>query len=71
MPFVKASEHTPPEGEPVHVHDAGSGRILTGRYAGGRWYVEDGPDGRLREISGVTHWGWILDSELNDDSDDD
>lgn len=71
MPLVKASEHTPPEDEPIHIHDGEGGRILTGRYVAGRWYVEDARDGSLRQIEGVTHWGWILDSELNDDSDDD
>ena len=70
MAWIKATEVTPPENEPILVHDAAHERIELGRYVGGRWYVEDPRDGRLREIAGVTHWAWVLDS-YTDDSDDD
>ena len=71
MAWIKASDVKPPEGEPVLVHDNARGRAEVGRYVGGRWYVEDERDGRLREVAGVTHWAWILDAYLEDDSDDD
>ena len=71
MAWIKASDVKPPEGEPVLVHDNAQGRAQVGRYVGGRWYVEDARDGRLTEIVGVTHWGWLLDSETRDDSEDD
>ena len=71
MAWVKAADLTPPENEQIHIHDNRNNRIESGRYIDGRWYVEDLQTGRLTEIHGVTHWGWILDSELQDDSDDD
>ena len=71
MPFVKASDFTPPDDEPIHIHDNAGGRLLTGRYLAGRWYAEDPLSGRLTEIPAPTHWAYILDSELHDDSDDD
>lgn len=71
MSWIKVSDFKPPENEQVMIHDNQNGRIEVGRYVRGRWYVEDAPTGRLREVAGVTHWGWILDSYLNDDSDDD
>lgn len=71
MPFVKASDFKPPEDEPVHIHDSANNRILTGRYRAGRWYAEHPLTGALDEITGITHWAYILDSELHDDSDDD
>lgn len=67
--WIRASEHLPPEGEQVRLHDNRLARIELGRYLRGRWYVEDARDGRLTEIEGVTHWGWLLDSELADDDD--
>ena len=70
MSWIKATDVTPPENEPILVHDAARERIELGRYVGGRWYVEDPCDGRLREVEGVTHWAWVLDS-YTDDSDDD
>jgi hypothetical protein len=71
MPWVKAADLLPPENEQIHVYDGARERMEFGRYAAGRWYVEDVRDGRLREITGVTHWAPVLDSEINDDSDDD
>ena len=71
MTWVKTSDRLPPENEPVLVHDERNNRILSGRYLRGRWYVEDPNTGQLREVAAVTHWAWILDSYLHDDSDDD
>lgn len=71
MPWIKAADFTPPENEQILIHDNENNRMKTGRYIGGKWYVEDARNGRLSEIVGVTHWGWILDSIINDDSDDD
>jgi hypothetical protein len=71
MSWIKATDVMPPEDEQILLHDAANERIEVGRYVGVRWYVEDVRDGRLRGIEGVTHWAWILDSQLNDDSDDD
>lgn len=71
MAWIKAAKRVPPENEQVLIHDDRNSRIEVGRYAGGRWYVENPQTGKSIEISGVTHWSWILDSYLNDDSDDD
>jgi hypothetical protein len=71
MPWVKAADVMPAENEQILIHDAVNRRIECGRYADGVWYVEDLRDGRLTRIMGVTHWAPILDSYLNDDSDDD
>lgn len=71
MAWIRASDRVPPEGEEIGIYDGRHDRIEFGRYVRGRWYVEDLRDGRLREIAGVTHWCWILDSEVNDESDDD
>jgi hypothetical protein len=71
MTWIKASDRKPPEGEQVLIHDDREGRMRTGRYSKGRWYVEDPQTGKLREVAGVTHWAWVLDSYLEDDSDDD
>lgn len=71
MSWIKVTDRLPPEDEPVLIHDDRLCRMETGRYIKGRWYVENSQSGELREISGVTHWAWILDSYLNDESDDD
>ncbi|HEY9285792.1 MAG TPA: hypothetical protein VIP46_20245 [Pyrinomonadaceae bacterium] len=71
MPWVKAADVLPGEGEQVLIFDPARRRMETGRYVGGGWYVEDLRDGRLTRIAGVTHWAPLLDSESNDDSDDD
>jgi hypothetical protein len=70
MPWFKASDSMPAEGEQVLIHDGASNRMLAGRYIGGRWYVEDPRDGRLTEAASVTHWAPLLDSEGYDPADD-
>ena len=70
MPWFKASDSKPAEGERVLIHDGAGNRMLTGLYVGGRWYVEERRDGRLTELAGVTHWAPILDSEEYDPADD-
>lgn len=70
MSWIKAFDRTPPENEQVLIHDDKNNRIEIGRYLEGRWYVEDSQTGRLREVAGVTHWAWALDSQINDDDDD-
>lgn len=70
MPWFKAADVTPAEGERVLVHDAAAGRVEAGRYVGGRWHVEDLRDGSLTEKAGVTHWAPLLDSEEYDPADD-
>lgn len=70
MPWFKASDSKPAEGERVLIHDPRSNRIEAGLYAAGRWYVEDSRDGRLNEARGVTHWAPILESEEYDPADD-
>ena len=71
MPWIKAADLLPAEDEQVLIHDGVNQRMELGRYADGRWYVEDVRDGRLTRIAGVTHWAPMLESESNDDSDDD
>ena len=71
MPWVKADECLPGEGEQILIYDPARRRMELGRYAGGAWYVEGGSGGRLTRVAGVTHWAPILESESNDDSDDD
>ena len=70
MPWFKASDAKPAEGERVLVHDGASNRMLTGLYVGGRWYLEDSRHGSLTEAEGVTHWAPFLDSEEYDPADD-
>jgi len=70
MAWVKTSVMLPAENEQVLVHDDRENRIALGRLVGGRWYVEDAPEGRLREVAGVTHWAPVLDSEAYDPGDD-
>ncbi|HEV2706150.1 MAG TPA: hypothetical protein VGV59_09515 [Pyrinomonadaceae bacterium] len=71
MSWIKATDTTPPENEQVLIHDNVNSRMELGRYIKGKWYVEDTRTGQLRETDAVTHWGWLLDSQLHDDSDDD
>lgn len=71
MSWIKVTDRLPPEDEPVLIHDNKSSRMETARYIGGRWYIEDTRAESLREVSGVTHWSWVLDSLLHDESDDD
>ena len=70
MPWFKVEDAAPADGERVLVHDDRRNRIEVGRRVGGRWFVEDGADGRLKEVEGVTHWGPLLDSEEYDPADD-
>ena len=70
MPWFKASDSKPAEGERVLIHDGENNRIGAGLYADGRWYVEAVNDGRLVEASGVTHWAPLLDSEEYDPGED-
>jgi hypothetical protein len=71
MSWIKATDWTPPENEQILIYDGQNNGMEIGRYLNGKWYVEDLQDGELREITGVTHWGWLLESQLIDDSDDD
>jgi hypothetical protein len=71
MPLISVTFATPAENELILIHDRRSNRVEFGRYVNGRWYLENLLNGQLSEISGVTHWGPVLDSEINDDSDDD
>jgi hypothetical protein len=70
MPWFKASDSKPAEGERVLIHDRRGGRMLTGLYVGGRWYAEDSRDGSLTETAGVTHWAPLLESEEYDPGED-
>jgi hypothetical protein len=70
MPWFKASDSKPAEGERVLLHDGAGNRIRAGLYFGGRWYLEDPRDGRLTETAVVTHWAPLLDSEEYDPADD-
>jgi len=36
MTWVKAADFTPPENEPVLIHDDGESRMVVGRYIKGR-----------------------------------
>ena len=40
MPWFKVTDATPADGERVLIHDSGNNRIESGRYVGGRWFVE-------------------------------
>ncbi len=71
MPWAKAADALPGEGEQVLIHDRENQRIELGRYVGGGLYLEDSRDGTLTRVAGVTHWAPLLESESNDDSDDD
>ncbi|HEX8000186.1 MAG TPA: DUF551 domain-containing protein [Pyrinomonadaceae bacterium] len=71
MSWIKTSDRLPPEDQQVLIHDKTDNRIHTGRYIKGRWYIKDSHTGRLRELVHVSHWAWILDSLLTDESDDD
>ncbi len=71
MPWVKAADLMPAEGAEVLVYDERERRMLPGRYAGGRWYVEDAAGGPPREVARVTHWAPLLDAYDSDESDDD
>lgn len=70
MAWIKVAESAPPENEPVLIYDHRNSRMEFGRSIDGKWYVEDTRDGGLREIAGVTHWSWILDSEAYDSAED-
>jgi hypothetical protein len=71
MPWTKATDVMPAENEQILIYDNKNNRIESGRYVAGRWYIENLQNGQLNEISEVTHWAPVLDSEMNDDSDDD
>jgi hypothetical protein len=70
MPWFRASDSKPAEGERVLIHDGESNRIEAGLYTGGRWYAEDLKDGTLNEVAAVTHWAPLLVSEEYDPADD-
>ena len=71
MAWTKASDLMPQENEQILIHDNENNRMELGRYAGGKWYVENLQTGELSEIAGVTHWAVALDFYLNDESEDD
>ncbi|HWS86309.1 MAG TPA: hypothetical protein VN282_05070 [Pyrinomonadaceae bacterium] len=70
MPWFKASDSKPAEGERVLIHDGENDRMVAGLYAGGRWYVEGPGDGTLTEAAAVTHWAPLLEAEEYDPADD-
>ena len=70
MPWFKSADALPSEGERVLIHDGARGRVELGRYAGGRWYVEDAGRGHQNEVEGVTHWAPLLESEEYDPAED-
>ena len=71
MPWIRVTDIMPAENEQIHIHDSKNNRMEFGRYLNGRWYIENLQNGQLSEISDVIHWAPVLDSEINDDSDDD
>ena len=71
MAWTKAADLMPEENEQVLIYDNRNNRIELGRYIKGKWYIENSQTGELREIAWVTHWAVLLQSELNDDSEDD
>lgn len=71
MSWIKVSSLVPPEDEQVLIHDNKSSRIELGRYKRGKWYIENLQTGETLEVAGITHWCWILESQINDDGDDD
>ncbi len=71
MAWIKTTDRLPPEDQPILLHDNQHDRIQLGRYIKGRWYIEPPHTAQLTELPHVTHWAWILDSYLTDDSDDD
>ena len=71
MSWIKVCDRRPPENEQVLIHDDKNSRIEVGRYLQGRWYIENLQTGASSEVRGITHWAWILDYLLNDESDDD
>jgi hypothetical protein len=71
MPWIKVSDMTPPENEQILIHDERNNRMEVGRYVDGEWFIEHARSGQLSKTSGVTHWAWMLDSEINRDSGDD
>lgn len=70
MSWIKVSDKTPPENEQILIYDARNSRIESGKYIDGEWFIEDAQGGQLNKIAGVTHWAWILDSQINWDGDD-
>lgn len=70
MPWFKAADAKPAEGEQVLIYDGANERIRLGRYVGGRWYVEDSEGGRPTEITGVARWAPLLESEEYDPAED-
>lgn len=71
MPLISVTTVMPAENVQILIYDNRSNRIEFGRCLNGKWYIENLQSGQLIEICEVTHWGPVLDSELNDDSDDD
>jgi hypothetical protein len=71
MAWIKVADRMPPENELLHIYDERSNTMEVGRYMNGEWFIEDVRSGGLSKISGVTHWAWILDSEINWESGDD
>jgi hypothetical protein len=71
MSWIKVADVRPPEDEPILIYVEGNGRMEVGRYVNGEWFIEDERSGQLSKIAEVTHWAWILDSEINWDSGDD
>jgi hypothetical protein len=71
MSWIKVTDFMPPEDEQILIHDDENSRMEVGRYSNGKWYLENLQTGESSEINGVTHWGWTLDSHINDESDDD
>lgn len=71
MSWIKVADRRPPENEPVHIYVERNSRMEVGRYMNDEWFIEDVRSGQSSKISGVTHWAWILDSQINWDSGDD
>jgi hypothetical protein len=71
MAWVRVTDAVPAENEQILIYDNENNKIESGRYVAGRWYIENLQNGQLHEVSEVTHWAPVLDSEINDTSDDD
>ena len=71
MSWIKVADRTPPENEPILIHVEQNSRMEVGRYVNGKGFIEDARSGELSGITGVTHWAWMLDSQINWDSGDD
>jgi len=65
MPWISVTHSLPPDGELVLLWDSRANTLHTGCLNAGIWHAEGSTAADSITLDHITHWSWLLDSQLN------